>query len=118
MFCAPMACVLFVAFRMRVLWLTHGEGSPQVWVQWAMYGVANATTLSTVLVLVVPLLAKPLEVDAAAGDVVPQQPFGSPVPDLVFSTLRVASIAVLHGSIAAVVAGLWLYAPEDGGDEE
>merc|ERR1719386_514038 len=54
-FYAPMVCLMFVGFRMRVLQLSKGDGSPQGWVQLAMESVAYSILANTVLVLVVPL---------------------------------------------------------------
>ena len=36
MFYAPMVCLMFVGFRMRVLQLTKGTGNPQDWVRMSM----------------------------------------------------------------------------------
>merc|ERR1719324_2196482 len=36
MFFAPMACLMFIGFRMRVLQLTKGEGNPQPWARMCM----------------------------------------------------------------------------------
>merc|ERR1719240_41422 len=55
MFYAPMVCMLFVGFRMRVLQLTKGTGNPPEYVQFAMRSVAYAILVNTLLVLFVPL---------------------------------------------------------------
>merc|ERR1719446_1099920 len=36
MYYAPMVCMMFIGFRMRVLQLTKGQGAPQEWVQFCM----------------------------------------------------------------------------------
>merc|ERR1719379_2324347 len=54
-FYAPMACLLFVGFRMRVLQLTKGQGNPQEFVQLAMQGVAYSILANTVMVLIIPV---------------------------------------------------------------
>merc|ERR1719491_1346272 len=54
--CGPMLCVLFIACRMRVEFLSEGKDHPQMWVQNCMYALTFATILSTLLVLVVPLV--------------------------------------------------------------
>merc|ERR1719197_602088 len=55
MFYAPMVCMMFVGFRMRVLQLTKGQGAPQPYVQFAMQSVTYSILANTLLVLVVPL---------------------------------------------------------------
>merc|ERR1719386_268158 len=46
-FYAPMACLMFVGFRMRVLQLTKGQGSPPDYVQVAMQAVAYSILANT-----------------------------------------------------------------------
>merc|ERR1719504_85458 len=50
-FYAPMACLLFVGFRMRVVQLTKGKGNPQEFAQLAMQAVAYSILANTLLVL-------------------------------------------------------------------
>merc|ERR1719230_1900653 len=52
----PMLCVLFIACRMRVEFLSDGKGQPQQWVQNCMYALTFAVLASTLLVLVVPFV--------------------------------------------------------------
>merc|ERR1719183_2235293 len=57
----PMICVLFIACRMRVEFLSEGKDQPQVWVQHCMYALTFAVLASSLLVLVIPLITgKPL----------------------------------------------------------
>ena len=49
MFYAPMACLMFVGFRMRVLQLTKGTGNPQDWVRWCMIAVTYSITVNTIM---------------------------------------------------------------------
>merc|ERR1719491_2932287 len=51
----PMLCVLFIACRMRVDFLSDGKDEPQAWVQHSMYALTFAVLASTILVLVTPL---------------------------------------------------------------
>merc|ERR1719498_738432 len=74
-FYAPMACLLFVGFRMRVVQLTKGTGNPQDFVQLAMQGVAYAILANTLLVLIIPVFTKyamdgekEVEVDKNTGE--------------------------------------------------
>merc|ERR1719326_1184070 len=52
----PMLCVLFIACRMQVEFLSDGKDQPQVWVQNCMYALTFAVLASTLLVLVMPLI--------------------------------------------------------------
>merc|ERR1719149_455660 len=54
-FYAPMVCLMFVGFRMRVLQLSNGTGNPQDWVRYAMQSVAYSILVNTLLVLVIPV---------------------------------------------------------------
>merc|ERR1719472_168896 len=49
MFYAPMVCMMFVGFRMRVLQLTKGQGAPQEWVQFAMKSVTYSILATTMM---------------------------------------------------------------------
>merc|ERR1719298_311648 len=51
----PMLCVLFIACRMRVEFLSDGKGHPQLWVQSCMYFVTYAVLASTLDVLLGPI---------------------------------------------------------------
>merc|ERR1719359_348144 len=51
MFYAPMVCMMFVGFRMRVLQLTKGQGAPQEWVRMSMQAIAYSILANTLLVL-------------------------------------------------------------------
>merc|ERR1711865_336559 len=65
----PMLCVLFIACRMRVEFLSDGQDQPQVWVQNCMYAVTFAVLASTILVLVMPLVTgKPLALKKGSCD--------------------------------------------------
>merc|ERR1719443_609718 len=65
----PMLCVLFIACRMRVEFLSNGMDAPQIWVQRCIYGVTYAVLASTLLVLLIPLLTgKPLPMKEGSCD--------------------------------------------------
>merc|ERR1719201_1398364 len=53
---APMLAILFLAVRMRVIWLTQGKGNPPVWMQGWMYAATYSVLALTLVALVVPLL--------------------------------------------------------------
>jgi hypothetical protein len=51
----PMICVLFLACRMQVEFLSDGMDQPQMWVQSCMIAMTFAVIVSSVLVLFIPL---------------------------------------------------------------
>merc|ERR1719160_207835 len=53
---APMLAIMFLACRMRVLWLTLQKGNPPIWVQAWMYCCTYSVLAMTLVALVVPLL--------------------------------------------------------------
>merc|ERR1719271_405938 len=63
MFYAPMVCMMFVGFRMRVLQLTKGQGAPQEWVQFAMKSVTYSILATTLMVLIVSIVTPMKEVE-------------------------------------------------------
>eukprot|EP00929_Paragymnodinium_shiwhaense_P067326 TRINITY_DN338_c0_g1_i1.p1 TRINITY_DN338_c0_g1~~TRINITY_DN338_c0_g1_i1.p1 ORF type:complete len:596 (-),score=160.81 TRINITY_DN338_c0_g1_i1:213-1784(-) len=57
----PMLCVLFIAARMRVEFLSDGKDQPQMWVQYCMYATTYAVIATCLLVLAIPFVTgKPL----------------------------------------------------------
>merc|ERR1719409_2677468 len=67
-FYAPMVCLAFIGFRMRVLQLSKGTDNPQDWVRMCMEWVAYSILANTLLVLVVPIFAK-RNVDAEGKEI-------------------------------------------------
>merc|ERR1712054_708913 len=66
----PMLCVLFIACRMRVEFLSDGKDQPQIWVQNCMYALTFAVLASTLIVLCVPLVSgKPIQVKEGPPDI-------------------------------------------------
>merc|ERR1719174_1437041 len=93
-FYAPMACLLFVGFRMRVLQLTKGTGNPPEYVQMAMQCVAYSILANTLLVMLIPLfVANKVEVDQKTGDLKMdgKNPFENTALAAVFTAVRYAS---------------------------
>merc|ERR1719398_562001 len=90
MFYAPMVCMMFIGFRMRVLQLTKGQGAPQEWVQVAMHSVTYAILANTLLVLIVPIfVGPPLEIEPT-GEVKTDgsNPFQNPILMSTFTAIR------------------------------
>merc|ERR1719240_268892 len=68
MFYAPMVCLMFVGFRMRVLQLTKGTGNPQDWVRMSMQAVTYSILANTIMVMIIPLVtAKEVKTDDETG---------------------------------------------------
>jgi hypothetical protein len=117
-FYAPMACLLFVAFRMRVLQLTKGQGNPQEWVQMSMQGVAYAILANTIMVLLIPVVtttkAEDIELDKHTGELKldGKNPFENSSLATVFNVIRYVCFALLYVGFGGVVAGLFLFEPD------
>jgi len=122
----PMLCVLFIACRMRVEFLSDGKDQPQVWVQNCMYSLTFAVLASTLLVLVMPLVTgKPLALKEGTCDL--ERPCLGPFPQTlsnnkesevdskyVFYGLTIARYLILlglYGGLAGVIVGTCLYLP-------
>merc|ERR1719463_511680 len=116
MFYAPMVCMLFIGFRMRVLQLSKGQGAPQDYVQFAMQAVTYSILANTVLVLVVPLITTTdLETEKTGEMKIDSKtnPFESPVLQAVFNVLRYITTLGLYVGFGTVLVGLFRYKPED-----
>merc|ERR1719324_1962315 len=114
MFYAPMVCMLFVGFRMRVLQLTKGTGNPPEYVQFAMRSVAYAILANTLVVLVIPVFsASEIELEET-GEVKTKtegNPFESPVIAFIFNVLRYLIVLGLYAGVGVVVYGLYVFEP-------
>merc|ERR1719261_2351661 len=114
MFYAPMVCMLFVGFRMRVLQLTKGTGNPPEYVQFAMRSVAYAILANTLVVLVIPVFsASEIELEET-GEVKTKtegNPFESPVVAFIFNALRYLIVLGLYAGVGVVVYGLYVFEP-------
>merc|ERR1719198_2938807 len=89
MFYAPMVCMMFVGFRMRVLQLTKGTGDPQEWVRMSMQAIAYSILANTLLVLLVPLFTqKEIAIESSTGELKLEgsNPFQNPVLQTVFNS--------------------------------
>lgn len=114
----PMLCVLFIACRMRVEFLSNGTDQPQMWVQKCMYALTFAVLGSTVLVLITPVLtSKP----HAARNVNPNLPVDLEKPQhtegqsiyvfYTLTTMRYLILLGLYGGLAGVIVGINVYLP-------
>merc|ERR1719159_1431340 len=114
MFYAPMVCMLFVGFRMRVLQLTKGTGNPPEYVQIAMRSVAYSILANTLVVLLIPVFsASEIELEET-GEVKTKtegNPFESPVIAFIFNVLRYLIVLGLYAGVGVVVYGLYVFEP-------
>merc|ERR1719247_658192 len=116
MFYAPMVCMLFLGFRMRVLQLTKGQGAPQEYVQMAMHAVTYSILANTLVVLVVPLFTSTDLETEETGELKMDSktnPFESPVLQAVFNVLRYITVLALYAGFGTVLYGLFTFKPED-----
>jgi hypothetical protein len=115
-FYAPMVCVMFVGFRMRVLQLTKGTGDPQDWVRFSMQAVTYSILANTIMVLVVPLFSKvELELEESTGELKvdsKQNPFENAMLATIFNVVRYLSFLGLYVGFGCVCTGVFLFKPD------
>jgi hypothetical protein len=117
MFYAPMVCLMFVGFRMRVLQLTKGTGNPQDWVRWCMIAVTYSITVNTIMVMLIPLVTgKDVAIDEETGDMKSDgaNPFENRMLQITFNVIRYAVFLGLYVGFAAVCVGVFLFKPPPG----
>jgi len=114
-FYAPMVCLMFVAFRMRVLQLSKGTDNPQDWVRYAMQFVAYSILANTLLVLLIPMFTKAeLKLDEH-GDLDPAtNPFEDKTMATIFTAIRYITFLGLYVGFGMVCTGVFLYEPPAG----
>jgi len=122
-FYAPMACMLFVGYRMRVVQLTKGTGNPQEFAQLAMQAVAYSILANTLLVLIIPVFTKyamgeekDVVVDKTTGEmkVDAENPFSNSILAVLFTCIRYAAFLALYVGFGVVVYGLFTFEPDAG----
>merc|ERR1719321_1360829 len=116
MFYAPMVCMMFVGFRMRVLQLSKGTGNPQDWVRVAMQAVTYSILANTLLVLFVALfMAKEIKT-TKEGDLDPEAkgPFENSALATIFNVVRYLTFLGLYIGFGAVCVGVFKYEPPAG----
>merc|ERR1719321_501959 len=117
MFYAPMVCMMFVGFRMRVLQLTKGTGNPQDWVRVAMQAVTYSILANTLLVLLIPLFTeKEIELDEDTKELKQDgaNPFSNPALATIFNVVRYLTFLGLYVGFGAVCTGVFLFEPPAG----
>jgi len=117
MFYAPMVCMMFVGFRMRVLQLSKGTGNPQDWVRMSMQAVTYAILANTLLVMIIPLFTNTkVEIDENTGEMKTDgaNPFQNDAVATVFTVIRYVVFLGLYVGFGAVCVGVFLYEPPAG----
>jgi len=110
----PMLCVLFIACRMRVEFLSDGKDQPQLWVQHCMYALTFAVLASTLLVLCVPLFTgKPLPLKLGTCDLERpvEEESESKFMFYALTSARYLILLALYGGIGGVIVGSCTYLP-------
>jgi hypothetical protein len=109
----PMLCVLFIACRMRVEFLSDGKDQPQIWVQNCMYALTYAVLASTLLVLLMPLATgKPLPLKEGTCDLeAPKEEEGSKLVFYILTVCRYLILLGLYGGLVGVIVGICIYLP-------
>merc|ERR1719313_3301683 len=106
MFFAPMACLMFIGFRMRVLQLTKGEGNPQPWARMCMEFVMYSITAHKIEFTE----TGELKSEAEGG----KNPFESPVMQTIFTVLRYVLFLALYVGFGGVIVAVFRYEPPAG----
>merc|ERR1719281_299904 len=117
MFYAPMVCLMFVGFRMRVLQLTKGTGNPQDWVRTSMQAVTYSILANTLMVMLIPLVtAKEVKTDPETGVMENDgsNPFANSSLAIVFNVVRYVVFLGLYVGFAAVCVGVFMFEPPAG----
>jgi len=114
-FFAPMACLLFLGFRMRVLQLTKGDGNPQGWARFCMEAVSYAIGANTLLALIIPVVTEhEIELDEETHELKMDEksnPFSNSILQVLFNVLRYLTFLGMYAGIGGVCVGLYLFTP-------
>jgi len=106
----PMLCVLFIAARMRVEFLSDGKDQPQMWVQNCMYATTFAMIATSLMVLVIPFVTgKPLALKEGTCDL--EKPEGEGMVFMALTGARYLIQLGLYGGIAGIIVGICTYLP-------
>merc|ERR1719421_2235008 len=113
MFFAPMACLMFIGFRMRVLQLTKGEGNPQPWARMCMEFVMYSITANTVIALIIPVFTPHKIEFTETGELKMEgkNPFGNQTLAVVFTVLRYVLFLALYVGFGGVLVAVFRFTP-------
>jgi len=116
----PMAACMFLAIRMRVIWLSQGaEWDPQPWVCVCMQYVTWSILATTLVVAVIPLFTGELmAVDEKTGDLDEGTPKGEvfkmQAVAIGFTVFRYILLLSMYGGMIGVIYGTFSYMPANG----
>merc|ERR1719359_878910 len=113
---APMLAILFLACRMRVLWLTQLKGNPPIWMQQWMLASSYAVLAMTLVALVVPLFTgEKVKLDPETGKPDPDhQPFKNIIAAVCFTVLKYLIMIGLYIGAISIIYGTYTYEPPAG----
>jgi len=111
---APMLAVLFLATRMRVTWLTQGQGNPPTHIQVWMYCCTYAVLMMTLVICVIPLFTgETIGVDPKTGDIADDaKPFENWILATCFTILKYLIMIGLYIGAIVIIYGTINYVPE------
>jgi len=114
MFFAPMACLMFIGFRMRVLQLTKGEGNPQEWARMCMQFVMYSITANTVIAVLIPIFTEHEVEMTDTGELKMdgKNPFANGTMQVVFTTLRYVLFLMLYVGFGGVLVAVFRFTPD------
>merc|ERR1719252_32185 len=112
---APMLAIMFLACRMRVLWLTLQKGNPPIWVQAWMYCCTYSVLAMTLVALVVPLLTGEKAKFNERGDIDQEyKPFQNKIAAICFTVLKYLIMIGLYVGAICIIYGTYTYVPPKG----
>merc|ERR1719321_2453393 len=112
---APMLAIMFLACRMRVLWLTLQKGNPPIWVQGWMYACTYSVLAMTLTALVVPLLTGEKVKLNERGDIDEEsRPFKNKLAATCFTVLKYLIMIGLYVGAICIIYGTYTYKPPKG----
>merc|ERR1719160_1039622 len=113
---APMLSILFLAVRMRVLWLTRLQGNPPLWIQKWMYGATYAVLAMTLVALIVPLLTgEKVKICRETGKPDEEhQPFKNTIAAVCFTILKYLIMIGIYVGAVSIIYGTYTYKPPAG----
>merc|ERR1719321_29435 len=112
---APMLAIMFLACRMRVLWLTLQKGNPPIWVQGWMYACTYAVLAMTLVALLVPLFTGEKVKMNERGDIDEEaKPFKNKMAAICFTVLKYLIMIGLYVGAICIIYGTYTYKPPKG----
>merc|ERR1719316_447487 len=112
---APMLAIMFLACRMRVLWLTLQKGNPPIWVQGWMYGATYSVLALTLIALCVPIFTGEKVKFNERGDIDEEsKPFSNKFAAIGFTVLKYLIMIGLYVGAICIIHGTYTYVPPAG----